>query len=337
MNKSPRRRLSLPRHRIALPRSRVALPRRLAGAARLAPLAVLVLVIAAVLGACSSPATSSTVSALGSQASAGASGSPAAQGKAAAGVNDWTHVLQVLSMLKQAPPKDPVVVLLGGSAARESTISDASWAAQVAAEGGPAVATFNLGSRNRTLAQDVQIVKYLPKGSLVFVGINIGRFTEPKSSSKIDLPSSPSVDPGYVQHQYSVSNRLSDAKKKLMLQKWLAKRSPEFKKHFKLNAALLTTLVETCKEQGLHVVLLDLPRNADIIGKSLAKPVSRMTAACKSVAAVEKVPWVSFVAKARVPNASFYDLWHLVQPGRETWQRLLSAKTAELLKTYPGP
>ncbi len=332
MNKSPRRRFSLSRRRIAL-------SGRLAGAARLAPLAACLIIVAAVVGACSSPATSSAASALSGTTSAGASGSPAAQGKAAAGVNDWTHVLQVLSMLSQSPPKDPIVVLLGGSAARESTIKDAgpgSWAAQVAADGGPAVATFNLGSRNRTLAQDVQIVQYLPRGSLVFVGINIGRFTEPKSSPKIVLPTSPSIDPGYVQHQYSVSNRLSDAKKKLMLNKWLATRYPEFLKHFKLNEQLLTTLVERCKKQGLHVVLLDLPRNTDIIGKALDKPVSRMTAACKSVAAAQGVPWVDFVAQAHLPNASFYDLWHVVMPGRTTWQSLLSEKTAELLKNYLG-
>ena len=59
-------------------------------------------------------------------------------------------------------------------------------------------------------------------------------------------------------------------------------------------------------------------------------------AACKAVAAAENVPSVSFVAEAHVPNAGFYDLWHLVQPGRVTWQKLLSAKTAELLKTYLG-
>ena len=46
--------------------------------------------------------------------------------------------------------------------------------------------------------------------------------------------------------------------------------------------------------------------------------------------------WVSFVAKAHVPTASFYDLWHVVMPGRASWQSLLSEKTAELLKNYPG-
>lgn len=317
---------------------RAALPRHLTGAARPAILAACLLAVAAVLAACSSPATSSGVSALTGQASASASSSPAAKGTAAAGVNDWAHTLQVLSMLSKTPPKDPVVVLLGGSAARESTIKDAgtgSWAAQVAADGGPAVVAFNLGSRNRTLAQDVQIVKYLPQGSLVFIGINVGRFTDAMSSPAVTPAGTTGLSP-YKQHEYSVTHILTDAKKRLILQKWLVKRYPAFKKHFALNAKLLATLVKKCKERGLHPVLLDLPRDTAIIGTKLAKPMSRMTAASKAVAAAQGIPWVSFVAEAHVPNASFYDLWHLVQPGRMTWQRLLSAKTAELLKNYQG-
>ena len=43
---------------------------------------------------------------------------------------------------------------------------------------------------------------------------------------------------------------------------------------------------------------------------------------CRTLAARYKIPWRSFVATAHVPNTSFYDLWHLLKPGR-TWQRLL--------------
>ena len=46
------------------------------------------------------------------------------------------------------------------------------------------------------------------------------------------------------------------------------------------------------------------------------------------------MPWVSFVSAAKLPNRDFYDLWHLVEPGRTVWQGLLSAKTAALLKAY---
>ncbi len=43
---------------------------------------------------------------------------------------------------------------------------------------------------------------------------------------------------------------------------------------------------------------------------------------------------MSHVSAAKLPNSSFYDLWHLVEPGRKTWQGLLSARTAALLKQY---
>ena len=115
-------------------------------------------------------------------------------------------MLQVVANLRADPPAEPIVVLLGGSAARESTVSDASWAAQIQADGGPAVAAFNLGSRNRTLAQDVALVKKLPQArGIVYIGINVGRFTSPPSSPTIKLPEPVATLPPYVQHQYTQS------------------------------------------------------------------------------------------------------------------------------------
>src|SRR5664279_3547590 len=95
------------------------------------------------------------------------------------------------------PPRSTLSSSSAASDVYKRQIKDAgagSWAAQVAADGGPAIPTYNLGSRNRTLAQDVQIVQYLPKGSLVFVGINIGRFTEPKSSPTVTPAGTATLD-----------------------------------------------------------------------------------------------------------------------------------------------
>ena len=62
--------------------------------------------------------------------------------------------------------------------------------------------------------------------------------------------------------------------------------------------------------------------------------MARFTTSCRALARKRGVPWVSFVSAARLPNADFYDLWHLVEPGRTVWQRLLSAKTVALLEEY---
>lgn len=265
---------------------------------------------------------------------AGTAGSAAATHTAAPG-SDWKHVLQVVANLRADPPAEPLVVLLGGSAARESTIGDASWTAQIAADGGPSVAAYNLGSRNRTLAQDLALVKALPaRATLVFIGINVGRFTSPPSHPTLKLPAPTATLPPYDQHQYSQAKILSPAKKTALVSGWLAGRYPLFRANYASSVKSLDTLVATCKRRGLRPVLLELPRDTQVIGHALDAPVARFTASCEALARKYDVPWVSFVDQAGLTNTDFYDLWHLVEPGRNVWQPLLSAETAKLLKQY---
>jgi hypothetical protein len=79
-------------------------------------------------------------------------------------------------------------------------------------------------------------------------------------------------------------------------------------------------------------VLLELPRNSSVIGTSLSAPTARYRDTCRRLAAKYDVKWIPRLAT--LPNRDFYDLWHLVEPGREVWQGELSAKTAALLKLY---
>jgi len=81
-------------------------------------------------------------------------------------------------------------------------------------------------------------------------------------------------------------------------------------------------------------VLFELPRNVPVVGSSLKAPTEKYRRTCKTLAAKYDVPWVSLVARAKLPNSSFYDLWHLVEPGRKVLQKLLSAKAAALLRQY---
>src|SRR5665647_1365715 len=69
--------------------------------------------------------------------------------------SDWQHALQVARDLRADPPDAPVVILLGGSCAREATVSDKDWAADVQDRSRSPLLTYNLGSRNQTFEQDV--------------------------------------------------------------------------------------------------------------------------------------------------------------------------------------
>ena len=240
--------------------------------------------------------------------------------------------------MQAAPPSKPVVVLLGGSAARESTISDAGWRDQIVAKGGPATLAWNMGSRNRTLAQNVAIVKHLPQGAqaIVFIGINLGAFTSAQKTASITLPSPLPTDSPVLQqpHQYSTrTGILPGSKKKALVQSWLADRYPVFKRNFGTSAGVLETLIKECTKRGYKPVLLELPRDAAVIGGSLGAPTTKYRAKCVALHKKYDVPWVPLLT-AKLPDKDFYDLWHLVEPGRDVWQALLSAKAAALLKTY---
>jgi hypothetical protein len=272
----------------------------------------------------------------GSQSEGGASGASATGSKATSG-GDWSRVLAALAYMQADVPTKPVVILLGGSAARESTISDSSWRAQIERSGGPATLAWNMGSRNRTMAQNVAIVQHLPKGvhAIVYIGINLGSFTSAQKKASIILPSpAPAAVTLQQPHQYGTADVLSTSKKKALVQQWLADRYPVFKSNFSTSTAVLTELVTTCRDRGYKPVLFELPRNNAVIGGALDAPTTKYRAKCKKLAAAYGIPWVSLISAAKLPNGDFYDLWHLVEPGRTVWQKLLSAKTAILLKQY---
>jgi hypothetical protein len=310
-------------------------------------IAALVLVAAAA-AACSAPASGGAPEG-GAEGDASA-GSGAATGTASVGgakaadarggANaDWSRVAQALAAMRAQVPSQPIVVLLGGSAARESTIDDGSWRDQILAKGGPAVLAWNMGSRNRTMAQNLAIVKKLPPGvhAIVVIGVNLGSFTSTQRRAVVTLPSpAPAVaDVGLEQpHQYNVAKTgiLSASKKKTLVRQWLSDRYPVYKANFGLNATLLENLVKLCRERGYKPVLLELPRNSKVIGSSLSAPTARYRDTCKRLAARYRITWVPQLAS--LSNQAFYDLWHLVEPGRKVWQERLSAKSASLLELY---
>ncbi|MGE5228146.1 MAG: hypothetical protein ACM3MJ_00315, partial [Deltaproteobacteria bacterium] len=252
---------------------------------------------------------------------------------------DWRRVLAALAWMQADPPGKPVVVLLGGSAARESTISDESWREQIVARGGPETLAWNMASGNRTMAQNVAVVKALPRGAqaIVYIGVNLGSFTSTQQAASITLPSpAPTSSPSLQQpHRYSITTGiLSTANKRDLVRAWRINRYPVFTRNFATSAAVLQTLVKVCLARGYKPVLFELPRNTAIIGSSLSAPTVRFRDKCRTLAAQYRIPWVSFVKTAGLTNGDFYDLWHLVEPGRAVWQDLLSAKTAKLLAQY---
>jgi hypothetical protein len=261
---------------------------------------------------------------------AGAPGRPYVLGE------DWTHVLQVVANLRADPPDGALVVLLGDSIARESTVEDAAWTAQIAADGGTVAAAYNLSSRNRSLAENIALVKALPHTpTLVLIGVSLCSFTSPRTSATIQLPAPLVPLPSYIQHPYNEGSVLPDAEKSLLVGEWLKTRAPVFRRNAGSCARLLSRLVGLCLTRGFQPVLVEMPLNTRVIGHRFDGPVSRLRRECRAAAARWDVPFVRALARAGLVSRDFADLWHMVEPGRSICQGLLSARSATLLDRLP--
>jgi hypothetical protein len=262
--------------------------------------------------------------------------------------DDWRHVGQVIVYLRSHPTRRPLVYLIGGSAARECTTSDAGWRRQIVEHGGPATLAYNLGSSGQSFHDDLRIVKLLPQqASIVFIGVNVGRYalrtpvsdrlgTAIRRAEQVDTPL---ISP-YTQHRYTASRIRSPAKKRDLVTQWLARKYPIFQRQFAYNAGLLRKIVAACQARGLHPVLLNMPLNLAIVGHRLDKPRARYAANCRAMAKELGVPYVDWVPSINLVNTDFLDNWHLVEPGRTKWQRRLTNLTITLLKRYdmlPSP
>jgi hypothetical protein len=246
--------------------------------------------------------------------------------------HDWMRSLYVVSDLATHPPQTPVVLLLGGSSTRESTISDHSWSDQIVSRGGPRVVTRNLSSRNQTFAQDLHLVGLLPSTpTVVFIGVNVGRFfADPTTRFQAE----PGPYERLSQHRYTKQRILTPQRKERVAAEWMRRRYPPFAERFAANRAALEQVVATCLERGLRPVMLDMPRNTAVIGDRLDVPIGEYSRACAELAARYRVPFVSFVSRAGLESGDFFDIAHLVEPGRAKWQRLLSDTTVDLLTEY---
>jgi hypothetical protein len=100
------------------------------------------------------------------------------------GEDSFTYISWTVGKAEQQPPGTPGLYLLGGSSARESIVSGDALAAAIAADGGPRVAAYDLGSINQNFAESLAVVDSVPDTpAWLLVGVNLGRFTETKQQN----------------------------------------------------------------------------------------------------------------------------------------------------------
>ena len=127
---------------------------------------------------------------------------------------------------------------------------------------------------------------------------------------------------------------LTDAEKRQFVRAWLQLRYPLFQQYFAGNVAKLGQLISTCQTLGLHPVLLELPLNLPIVGHAFDKPRARYRDSCRKLAKQYGIPKIDFLTRVHLVSGDFYDLFHLLEPGRVKWQLRLSKTVVSLLQRY---
>ena len=253
--------------------------------------------------------------------------------------DDWRHVESTLKALKRAPPKMPVVVLLGGSAARECITTEPAWSAQIASLGGGRVRALNLGSSSQSFKNDLTIVSALPAvPTIVLIGLNVGRYTSiPPKAAPLAAPGTPAAGRGagvYDSHRFHAGDQLSDTAKRGIVRTWLAVKYPRFRQRYAGDAAVLRELIALCQDKGFYPVLVELPLNLAIVRHSWDGARDRYRRGARSAARAAGIPYDDFIRQIGLVSNDFVDVAHLVEPGRAKYQRRLSRVVVTRLKQY---
>ena len=251
--------------------------------------------------------------------------------------DDWLHLWAVLEQFQTAPPKVPVVYLLGGSAARECTTLDKPWSDQVSRLVGRGIRALNFGAASQSYLRDIGIVDKMPRvPSVVLIGVNLGRYTSSPPAAATAAAAIPrgSILTRYTQHRFTSGDVLGDAAKRAMLSKWLRERYPVFKQRYSSNHQQLELLIAECQRLDLHPVLVNLPFNDAIVRPALDAARARYATGCRALAATYHIRYYDFVGKVGFASRDFVDLWHCAPSGRVKYQARLSRVIHTVIDDY---
>lgn len=135
----------------------------------------------------------------------------------------------------------------------------------------------------------------------------------------------------YELHRWSADTMRTDSQKRRMVRRWTQLRGAGFRRNFALNLSLLEEAIAAARQKGYEVLLLDLPRNDEIIGGSLSWATTKYQDACRRLASESGVRYVDLNQRVTLANSDFWDLFHLVGGARVRWESALADELAAML------
>lgn len=134
----------------------------------------------------------------------------------------------------------------------------------------------------------------------------------------------------YRPHPFDERETLSDEEKQELVEKWLTRYYPAFRKVHEFDAAMLDGLIAQGQRRGLDMVIVELPWNREAVGDAFDEAMATYRAATRAIAEKHDVPYVDFNEEAGIPSDLFLDLSHLRPEGRAIWQSELARRLTAL-------
>jgi hypothetical protein len=134
----------------------------------------------------------------------------------------------------------------------------------------------------------------------------------------------------YRPHAFDKRRALPDAEKRQLVQKWLTRYYPAFRKVHRFDASMLEGLIARGQRRGLDMVIVELPWNQDIVGDAFDEAMAAYRAPTRTIADKYDIPYLDFNDEVDIPSEYFLDLSHLRPEGRAIWQSELARQLAGL-------
>ncbi|HET6493974.1 MAG TPA: SGNH/GDSL hydrolase family protein [Thermoleophilia bacterium] len=142
----------------------------------------------------------------------------------------------------------------------------------------------------------------------------------------------------YQQHTFYGREALSDKEKNELVERWLENRPAALGRYVDRHLQILDGLLARARERGLHVVIVELPLNEDVVDGRFDSAQAEYQRPLRELARRYDVPYVDFNEELGLPSADFYDLSHLDRDGGILWQRRLAEELVRLMKqAEPAP
>ena len=134
----------------------------------------------------------------------------------------------------------------------------------------------------------------------------------------------------YRPHAFDQRKAVPDAEKEKLVEKWLTRYYPAFRRVLDFNIAILDQLVREGQARGLDMVIVELPYNREVTGESFDEAMAAYRAPTAAIAHRYDVPYLDFNDRVAIPSDDFLDLSHLRPEGRVIWQAELARELARL-------